>query len=339
MYKKIITFSIFVLLLGLIFLFFINELRKTLQYNDSFNCFNTNVSVTLYNIKNNKAQAALKEIKKIYIKYNKLLNREKEYEKINNLYYITYNTLDSETLLLDEELYDMIKYYKEWYYKSNGLIDISMGNVYDIWKMYINSESGYPKDDELINAHTENINNIVLLDNYMIRNNHVNINLDYVSKSYVTQVVVDTLKRKNITDYKITINNNSYVGNYYMNNDDSYKIMTVNPFNSDYTIIKGNNININTRMITDDSYEFNNKIYNNLISPTNLNQINKIKGVIVITDNIKDSDLISLLLYSMSVKDGKKYADENNIEAIWYTNNNKIVKSKNIEKYMLDKKE
>ena len=61
---------------------------------------------------------------------------------------------------------------------------------------------------------------------------------------------------------------------------------------------------------------------------------NYMKSVSVITNDAMLGDALSTTLFLMSVEDGQEYIKQfPSVEAIWYTNDNKVVKSSGIKKY------
>jgi thiamine biosynthesis lipoprotein len=61
---------------------------------------------------------------------------------------------------------------------------------------------------------------------------------------------------------------------------------------------------------------------------------NYMKSVTVITNDSALGDALSTTLFLMSIEEGKEYIKQfNNVEAIWYTNDNTIIKSDGFDKY------
>ena len=56
------------------------------------------------------------------------------------------------------------------------------------------------------------------------------------------------------------------------------------------------------------------------------------KSVTVITEDIKEADMLSAMLFLMSVEDGMQYIETlENTEAIWYQNDNTITYSSGLK--------
>lgn len=331
--NKMIIFIIIILIVGLIGMGIYNKNKKS-EYTTNMFYMDTYIYINLYNLSKKEAQKTFAEIEQIYKKYHELTNRYNEYEEINNIYYINHNNSKNDTLVIDKELYDIIKYGQEWYQKSNGLIDISMGNVIDVWKKYRESKNGIPSIEELTNSNTGSIDNIVLLDNNQIKNNHPNIDLGVIAKGYTTEIVGAYLEKKGITNYLINAGGNVLVGKPYQKTN--FSIGLEDP-NSDageiYKVIFANDMSVVTSGGYERFYEYNGKKYHHIINPKTLMPSNNMKSVSVIAKNSMEADMLSTLLFILTIDEGKDLLKQFSAEAVWYTNDNEIITSKGISKY------
>ena len=251
MKKKIIFIIILFLIIGLLFLGFINYKNK--KHTLSFNYLDNDIIINIYNTKNTKI---LEQIKEIYKEYDHLIDKENKYDRVNNLYYILYNDSKEESIKIDKKLYKMIESGIEWYQKSDGLIDISKGSVADIWKMYRDSTTGVPTTFELKRADINNINDIELLKNTKIKNNHVSMELLDIAKGFATYEVTKLLEKNNIDEYLISIGSSTIVGKHY--NNKKYEI-------ADKCIIATGGLSYKTTGSTGDGYKFAKKFGHTII--------------------------------------------------------------------------
>lgn len=306
----------------------VKEYTKNIYYMDTY------IYVKVYAGNKIHASEVLNGVEKIYKEYHELTNKYKGYKGLKNLYYITYNDSSDKTITIDKRLYQLIEYGQDVYNLTNGLVDISMGNVLDIWKSYRDSEYGVPTLEELQSVHTDSIKDIVLLEKNKIENNHVNIDLGAIAKGYVTELAAKYLEKEGINRYIINAGGNVVVGE---NEDDiKYSIGIENPDDPTgiFKIIYGNNISVVTSGGYNRYYEWNGERYSHIVNPNTLFPNNYMKSVTVICTSSKFADVLSTMLFMMSVEDGKKYIDSlEGVEAIWYTIDNNIVTSSGISKY------
>lgn len=321
--NKYIFFILFILISFLIIIKLYNYFKDK-EFTKTINYLDTDIVIT---IKTNtkKANKIFNKIEKIYSKYEKLIDNRNSYDNLNNLYTINYNFNKEDYIELDSDLYDLIEYGISIYDKTNGYIDISNGNIQKLWDEYLITKVGKPDDLVLSLGNNQSINDIILLDKNRIKNNHININLDYIVKGYILGIINKLLKENNIQNYSINDQNNIILGK----KKDNYYIAIPDPDNKKNTlkILKKQNVSIS---ITDykNNYLINeNNIYHNLINKDTNKPSNLFKSVIVISDNIKDAEMISKTLFFMSYEDGKKWLkDKNYIDIYWYTLDNKLIK-------------
>ena len=128
--------SLILLIIFIIWMIFDYTKKKNIlqEYSKNFFYMDTYINVRIYSNNSKKANEALNEIDKIYSDYHKLVDRYNKYDNIKNIYYINNNDSDSEYLEIDSRLYDLIEYGLNAYKETNGLININMGELIDIWK-------------------------------------------------------------------------------------------------------------------------------------------------------------------------------------------------------------
>ena len=203
MKKRIIVFLILIILI--VVGFFIYDKYNIQCYEKDFYYFDTYINIKIYSNSKNKADKAFKEIDKTFKTYHELTDRYNSYSNLTNLYTINNNVLKDEYLEIDPKLAKLIKYAVDLYDKSNGKIDISMGNVIDIWKGYREGGYGIPSLAELKYVNYNSIDEIEIKDN-KIKNNNLNIDLGCIVKGYVTKEVGKYLEKQGleIQEYNYT---------------------------------------------------------------------------------------------------------------------------------------
>ncbi|MDD3186888.1 MAG: FAD:protein FMN transferase [Bacilli bacterium] len=307
----------------------IQEFSKNMFYMDTY------ISVKIYTKDKVKAKEALDSIDKIYETYNNLTDRYNSYDGTNNIYKINNNTLTDEKLTIDEKLYDLIFYGIDMYEETNGLININLGHVIDVWKSYRESESGVPTYEELKNSGSIDINDIQLLDNNQILNNHPCIDLGSIAKGYTNQIVADYLKSIGLNSFLINAGGSVVVGEHYAN--DTYKIGIETPTSEGgvYDVVSFNNKSLTTSGNYQRYYIYDKVLYHHIIDPNTLFPPNYFRSVSVITNNAALGDMLSTTLFLMTIEDGKTYLKENypDVEAVWYTNDDEIERTEGFSNY------
>ncbi|MDD2435258.1 MAG: FAD:protein FMN transferase [Bacilli bacterium] len=327
-YLNYIFISLFIILISLVFLYSnqrLKEYQKNLFYMDTY------INIKLYTNSQSKADKVFKEVEKIYQDYHQLTDR---YGEDGGVYYINHNDNPEEIITVDPILYNMIEHGINWYHQSKGLLNINLGNVIDIWKGYRDSKEGVPSLDELKKSGSIDIGDIELLGNNQIRNNHPNLDLGAIAKGYTTEVVGDHLEKNGIDKYIINAGGNVLVGNHYDNQ--KYKIGIESPIQPGdiYEVVHGNNISVVTSGSYERYYEYDGKRYHHIINPNTLMPSEYMQSVTVITEDSGLADTLSTILFLMPIEEGQAFLKKlGNVEAIWFTNDGKTIKSEGFNQY------
>ncbi|MGE5455604.1 MAG: FAD:protein FMN transferase [Ignavibacteriales bacterium] len=332
-YVSYIVISIITIILSLAFLFYNNDKKE--MYTTNLFYMDTYINVKIYDVDKDLKDKAFDNIDKIYKRYHELSDRYNQYENIKNIYYIN-NTLAINTeLTIDKELYDLIDYSLSFCKDSNGLLNIAMGNVIDVWKSYRDGvKEGIPSIDELKDNNV-NLNDLVLLDNNKIlKKSNISLDLGAFAKGYATEMVGRYLESINIDKYIINAGGNVKVGKHYDNK--TYKIGLQKPTKDSeiYKVVNGNNIAVTTSGSYERFYEYNGEIYHHIIDPTTLFPPKYMLSVSVITNDSRYADALDTMLFLMPIDEGLVYVNKlDNVEAIWFTNDSKVIKSEGFNKY------
>ncbi len=303
--------------------------------NKDFFYMDTYINIKIYSNNKQLVDNVYEEIDNIYHEYHNLTDRYHEYDNLVNIYYINNKLELNKPIEIDKRLYNLIKYGKEFYEESNGLVNIALGNVIDIWKSYRDNNNGIPTEEELINSNNISINDIELLNNnQIIKKSNISLDLGAIAKGYVTEIVGQYLEEKGLNKYLINAGGNVKVGDHYQ--DNKYKIGIENPLNGVdiYKVIKGNNIAVVTSGGYERFYEYNNQRYHHIIDPNTLFPPNYMLSVTVICYDSALGDSLSTMLFLMPIEEGIDYINSlDKVEAIWFDLDEQIHYSKGFDQY------
>ncbi len=334
--NKIICSLFLILLIGCVGYIIYSEVEKKKQliaYDKKIYFMDTYIYLKVYSNDSKKAEEALEGANNIYKKYHELADRYNGYPGCNNLYYIYHNEEDSEWLELDSRLYDLLEYSLSWYEKSDGLFDVRIGNVIDVWKKH-KEEGTLPSDEELENA---TITNIILEDG-KIKNNHPSIDLGAIAKGYATEKVGEYLESVGINEYILNAGGNVLVGKHYGN--DAYKIGIEDPLDENAGIfikVKANEKAVVTSGGYQRFFEVDGKRYSHIINPKTNYPSDQFLSVSVIASSSTLGDVLSTVLFMMSLEDGMALVNSmEDVEAIWYVSESEQVMSEHFNDYTYD---
>ena len=293
----------------------------------------TYINIKIYDVDEKTKDLAFDNIDKVYKKYHELSNRYQEYDNIKNINYINKAEINSE-IEIEKELYDLIDYSVSFCKDSNGLLNIAMGNVIDVWKSYRDGEKeGIPTVDELKNQNI-NLDDLVLSNNKILKKSNISLDLGAFAKGYATEVAGDYLESIDIDKYIINAGGNVKVGKHYDNK--KYKIGLQKPTKDSeiYQVVKGNNIAVTTSGSYERFYEYEGISYHHIIDPNTLFPPKYMLSVSVISGDSTYADALDTMLFLMPLEEGLEYVNKlDDIEAIWYTNDGKIIESEGFKKY------
>lgn len=321
-----IKYLVCLLLVNICLIMFIINKNIVREYSSNLFYMDTYINIKINSNNKKNALEGLDKAEDIFRIYHNLTDR---YNSSSELYLVNHTNGEVE---VDERLYDLIKYAYDWYEESNGLFNINMGDVIDIWKKYRDKLEGIPTNEELASANI-NIDNIKLLDNNTILNNGGNIDLGGIVKGYVTKIVGEEFKKLGISDYIINAGGNVLVGK---KNKDVYKVGVESPLKdgSIYQVVKGENISVVTSGSYERFYEYEGKLYHHIINPYTLYPSSFCKSVTVISHDSALADVLSTTLFLMSVEDGQAFLKKfDDVEAIWFVSSDQIVKTEGFNKY------
>lgn len=297
-------------------LLLITGCNKNEYYSKNLFYMDTVINIKLYNVNENKANDAFKNIENLYLKYEKIVNfydENSELYKINN---------SNEEVIISDELKELINIGIDWYYKSNGLLNINIGPITKIWHDFRNELISFPTEQQFGNLDI-NINNIMLNDNTIKGN--FKIDLGSFAKGFVTEKAGKYLEEVGIDYYIINAGGNVKVGK---SNKGYYNIGIKSPVASEtFEIIKGENISVVTSGGYERFFEYEGIKYHHIIDPNTKYPANYIKSVTIIGTDSTLCDILSTTLFLMSIEDGKEFIKDYEVDVIWFTNDNQIIKS------------
>lgn len=295
--------------------------QKIREYHKDVEYMNDYINIKLYTKSPRKAKKALQEIEKIYQKYDRITDRTKEYKDVYNPYFIRTTKRKNMDLEIDSDLYEMLVFGKKMYEIADGSLNISAGDVTDIWNQEKNNKE---KNPEAYTGVVTDINQIEFLSENVLRNNHVNINVGPIRKGFASEKVRAYLEKAGIDSYLINTGGTILAGNHY--DAGVYTIGLEEPHTAGayYKNVTIKNQVLSTKSIGDKTP---------IVNPKTYTQEKKIKAVTAIGENGAKMDALSSILITMDEKEGKAFLEkyqtkdkkQPKINVIWYQNDGKIV--------------
>ncbi len=298
----------------LIFLLLLTGCSKQ-EYSKNLFYMDTIINIKLYNVSETKANEVFDYLDKLYQKYEELTDfydPNSELSKLN----------DDVNYEISNELLELIKIGYEWDIKTDGLLNINIGNLTKIWHDFRENPVSLPNLDDVKIEHLK-------MEDDKILNDKVNIDLGSIVKGYVTEKAGNYLESVGIDYYLINAGGNVKAGK---SNKGYYNIGIASPIsNETFEIVKGENISVVTSGGYERFYEYNGVMYHHIIDPNTLYPANNMKSVTVIGKDSGLCDILSTTLFLMDIDKGKEFIKDYDVKAIWFTNDDQIIKSDNYE--------
>lgn len=321
--KKYYGIIISIIIISIFSIYLYVDTSKTREYKLIKSYFGTNVNIKIYTTYR-KGNKITKKIDDLCSYYDKLINNDQDFDNIVNLYTIENKKTKESFFNIPKELYNLIKYGINLKEETNSMIDINEGDYLDYYKNLIKGED--------IDKKITNNNEVKLIGDDSILNNHPNLDFHKIIRGYVNEEIIKLLKEENIDKFIINIGGNISFGNHY--NDGEYKFALEDPFEPGkyyyYLNIKNKFV---SSMQMDEFKEKDDKYYHLYLDYKTKEPATNFKDVVVISDNPMKSEKYKNILYQKSYEEGLEYIKDKNIDVIWYTFDNKIYKTDGIKEY------
>ena len=299
-----------IILLSLIL--FLTGCNNQEYYSKNLFYMDTVINIKIYDNDINKVNKAFTDLDNLYQKYEQITNfydKNSELSKLNN----------NVDINISNELWQLIKIGNDWYYKSNGLLNINIGNLTKVWHDFRENQ------DELPNVENITIDKLNKKKK-KITNKEVSIDLGAIAKGYVTELAGNYLEENGLEYYIINAGGNVKTGKSHKG---YYNIGIASPVNQNETfeIVKGENISVVTSGGYERFYEYDGVLYHHIIDPNTKYPANYMKSVTVIGKDSSECDALSTILFLMSIEEGKEFIKDYDVDVVWFSNANEIIKS------------
>lgn len=297
------------------------------EYSQTGFAFDTVIGITIYDINKNHAENVLNECISKCNYFDSLFsitNAESEIYKINHA--------EGNAVKVSDETLDIINKSVLYSEKSNGLFDITIGPLYDLWDFNESNHKSLP-DAAKINVAVNNLNykkiSIDIDSKTICIPKDYKLNLGGIAKGYIADYLKDYILSQNIDSAIINLGGNILtIGS--KPNGENYNIGIQKPFSSSGEILTSVSVT-NKSVVTSGTYQryfvYDEKIYHHIINPkTGYPVDNGLSSVTIISDSSTDADAYSTICMLLGYEKGLKFINsQNNISAIFIDNNGNII--------------
>ena len=321
------------------------------KYNDTFiGSFDTIISVASYHKNETEHKAFRAELDAEYKRLNNLYDIYNDYEGINNAKTINDNA-GIAPVEVEKDLFDLIKFSVEWYYKTDGKVNIAMGSVLKIWHdTRTAAEFGsavLPDMDRLLAANEHTSIESIILDEaagtVYISDPMVSIDLGAVAKGYATELIADRLSEK-YDSFAISAGGNVKVYGAPKDGRTRWGVGITNPIVDENFAMAGGNIDLayvanEATIVCSGGYQrfivVDGQRYHHLIDPETLYPNNTYHGVTILCKDSGVADVLSTAIFMMEKDEAIAYIDTlSDTECLLVTTDNQSYMTTGFKKYL-----
>ncbi len=324
--------------------------------NEFLDTFDTSVIVMAYAQSDDEFDAIYRTVYDTFFEQNKLFDIYHDYEGINNIKTINDNA-GVKPVEVDARIIDLLKLSKEWYTKTDGMVNVAMGSVLRIWHDY--REAGeydpftaeLPPIDMLEKAQQHADIEQVIIDEQAstvyLNDSQMRLDVGAVAKGYATEIAADKLINKGYDSVLISAGGNvraigtpkdgirSKWGVGIKNPDSPLAGSTDESNLLDVAFVT--NLSVVSSGVYERFYTVDGVNYHHLIDPEALMPANYYKAVTIVLEDSALADLLSTALFLLPPDESLQYAENlEGVEVLWVMPDNEIVMTSGMKTMLRD---
>lgn len=200
---------------------------------------------------------------------------------------------------------------------SDGLFDITIGNVSQLWGFGQKEE--VPPESEIKNALRDvDYKKITVDGNKVTLSSDAALDLGGIAKGYIADKVAEYLREMNVESAIINLGGNVLV--IGKNGDKPFKVGIQSPFDKGSTIctILAEDKSVVTSGIYERGFEYGGKYYHHILNPkTGYPGENTLASVTVVAEKSVDADALSTTLFLQGREKGMETAEKMGVDALF----------------------
>lgn len=307
-----------------------------------FGTFDTVITIQGFAQDKETFDKAADHAQQMFQRLHRLYDNFQPYDGVNNVYAINQQAGKSQ-LVVEKELFDLIRFAKDHYDETLGKNDIALGAVLSLWhdarsiSMAEPDKSHLPDPDLIKEAaeHTD-INDIILDEQSMsvfFSDPELSIDLGAVAKGYAAELVAREMLKSDVKSFYINAGGNVRLGEGPRDGRKNWGVAIQDPDSALLSDTSSDLMDVlflhNASVVTSGDYQryfiYEGKRYHHLISPDTLMPTDFMRSVTVVTEDSGWADFLSTVLFLMPYEEGRSLADSlEGVEALWVLNDRSI---------------
>ena len=251
------------------------------------------------------------------------------------------NNSGIEPVEVSPETYDVIEKALNYGKLTQGVFDITIGPIIDLWKIGSEEEAVPTIDVKKEILPLVDYKNVLLEDHQVfLKEEGMSIDLGGVVKGYAADQIVEVLKANNVESALINLGGNIYLHGYKPDGS-KWKVGIRNPFEGRGDYI-GTLTTSSQTVVTSGPYEKyfyeNNIRYHHIFDPrTGFPTSGDIESVTIVSDSSMIADMLTTSVFALGLEEGIALVNSlDNVDCIIITKEKEVYLSQNIrEKFVL----
>lgn len=334
MNKKKSTFLIIALIAICFFIYIFRGNFNKGDYSQTYYDLNTVSEITLHNVKESDSEKILKECGDILLNIDNTMSKTRNNSDVSKIN----ENAGEEYVKISNDTFEVIKKAISFSDISNGVFDISIGPVVDLWGIGTDNARVPNKDEiteklSLVNYKDISINEKTK--SIKLNKKGMEIDLGGIAKGYAADKIVEYLKSQNVDSAIINLGGNVFILGEKAK-DTPFKVGIQDPTSEGGTSI-GNIAVSNKSVVTSGIYERylekDGTIYHHMIDPsTGYPFENNLSSVTIISSSSIVGDGLSTTTFGLGLEKGMELIESlNNTDAIFITKDKKVYTTSNLK--------
>lgn len=259
-------------------------------------------------------------VREVFINNNRLFDQYNPYDGVNNIYLLNLEAADH-PIEVDDRIIQAIERSMD-VHKLVDSYDITEGKLLSLWHDFRESDDPIvPDADTIAKAKEHTGMEGVLVDGNMVSfaDDTIQLDLGAIAKGQTAQEAKEALEKAGLDNGYINAGGNAVlIGN--KPDGTAWRVGIQNPDDSGSLVVY--ETETPTCLVTSGDYQryvvVDGKCYSHIIDPHTGYPAQYVRSVTVINEDSTWADAMSTALFCMSVEDGMKLCEEQNLEAVWF---------------------
>ena len=334
-----------------------SQAQKYYKYRSDFmDTFDTVVTVMAYAKTDAEFDQIVDTAYQVFLSMHRLCDIYHTYDGLNNLKTVNDNA-GVQPVKVDKRLVDMLKQAKEWYPKTDKMLNIALGPVLSIWHDY--REAGIANPDEAKLPPMEELQAADRLTDIgklqideaastvYLEEKGMSLDVGGVAKGYATELAAQALMAKGYDSVLISAGGNiRAIGPPKDGQRNKWSVGIKNPDSplegstdeaNLLDVAYVTNMSVVSSGVYERYYTVNGKMYHHLIDPNTLMPGTNYKAVTVVTPDSGLADIITKALFLLPIEKSLAYAQEHGVEALWVNNDDTLAFTPGMKQLLRDR--